>query len=190
MEDSILIFKKSEVSGDLQMQVAALINSAWPGLYSPPGVHLHDPLLSPVSMLLVDQGKVLSSLVILSKRITHCGQNYAASGLSSVVTLKEARGKGHGRRLVIAAREFIRSQDKDLGIFTSDAYLRPFYESCGWQVLPNSVLIGGTADQPFASDQFDKVTYASFFTQKAIEKAESFRNSRIALYPGLIDKLW
>ncbi len=190
MKDSILHFRESEVPGDLQMQVAALIDGAWPGLYSPPGVHLHDPLLSPVSMLLVEQGKVLSSLVILSKRITHGGQDYAASGLSSVVTLEEARHKGHSRRLVMAAREFIRSQGKDLGIFTSDTYLRPFYESCGWQVLPNSVLIGGTADQPFASDQFDKVTFASFFTAKAVESAASFRNSRIALYPGLIDKLW
>jgi len=186
VENSILLYKESEVPNELQMQVFALKRNAWPEL-SP---HPHDPLLSPVSMLLLEHGRVLSSLTILSKRIAHCGQDYAASGLSSVVTLKEARRKGYGRRLVIAASEVIESQGTDLGIFTSDTVLRPFYESCGWQVLPNCVLIGGTVDRPFASDQFDKVTFASFFTPKAVESAENFRNSRIALYPGLIDKLW
>jgi aminoglycoside 2'-N-acetyltransferase I len=46
----------------------------------------HDPAMHPVSMLLVEDGRVFAALDILSKDITHGGRIYAASGLSTVVT--------------------------------------------------------------------------------------------------------
>jgi aminoglycoside 2'-N-acetyltransferase I len=80
----------------------------------------------------------------------------------------------------------------DLGIFTCDRPLQPFYESAGWHVLPNTVLIGRTSDAAFLSDQprFDKLTLAAFFTPTALEAAASFHNARIPLHPGEIHKLW
>lgn len=143
-------------------------------------------------MLLVDDGTVLAALDILSKEIVHAGGRFAAGGLSTVVTRREARGRGHGRHLVAAARETMVARKLDLGLFTCDSPLQAFYESAGWRVLPGAVLIGGTTQDPFPSDQpgFDKVTMADFFSPEARQTEASFRDSRIELYPGEIDKLW
>ena len=135
-------------------------------------------------MALVADGRVLAALDILSKEIEHAGERYAASGLSTVVTDEAVRRRGHGRRLVSAAREAIAASGADLGIFTCDRPLGPFYESAGWTVVPGAVLVGGTPDAPFPSDQWDKVTLAAFFSAKARRGAPSFADSRIGLYPG------
>ncbi|HLB39244.1 MAG TPA: GNAT family N-acetyltransferase, partial [Actinomycetota bacterium] len=57
----------------------------------------------------------------------HTIRRYAASGLSTVVTDPVERGKGFGRRLVLAARDAIRDSGADLGVFTCDRYLQAFY---------------------------------------------------------------
>lgn len=151
----------------------------------------HDPALAPLAMLLVDDiGTVVTALDILAKEITHAGQRFQARGLSRVVTVGRHRGQGHGRRLVAAARETIERSGADLGIFTCDSSLRGFYESAGWQHLPGTVLVGGTPEDPFPSDRFEKVTMAAFFTSKARTHAHAFPGTRVALYPGVIDRLW
>ncbi|MGZ0148072.1 GNAT family N-acetyltransferase [Kribbella sp. WER1] len=176
------------VPEELRRQVAALQDEAWPG--DPADGPVHDPALDPVSMLLVDEGVVIAALDILRKEIQHAGDTFRAGGLSTVVTRAALRGRGHGHRLVTAARAAMIELRLDLGIFTCDAELFPFYESAGWQQLPGTVLIGGTPNDPFPSDQpgFDKVTVGAFFTPRADPAA--FRQTRIALYPGQIDKLW
>ncbi len=143
-------------------------------------------------LLLSERGEVVSALDVLSKEIVHRGRRYRASGLSAVVTGRAHRGHGYGRQLVAAAREFIADSGADLGLFTCDRPLRGFYESAGWAVLDGAVLIGGTPREPFPSDApgFDKLTLAGFFSQRAQREAASFRNARIALHPGMIDRLW
>jgi len=143
-------------------------------------------------MLLVDGGIVLAALDVLSKVIVHAGRRYRAGGLSTVVTRPEARGRGHGRYLVTAARTAMAAKDLDLGLFTCDRPLQPFYERAGWQALAGTVLVGGTRLSPFPSDQpgFDKVTMADFFSHEARRHRSSFQHARIELYPGEIDKLW
>jgi len=91
---------------------------------------------------------------------------------------------------VEAARELIAASGADLGIFTCDLPLQAFYERAGWKVLPDTMLVGGTPETPFPSDQFEKVTMACFFSTRALERAETFIGCRIELYPGEIDKLW
>ncbi len=190
----ILSFPITQVPRDLRLQVLALHAQAWPEDEVSEGPHeeglWHDPALRPLSMLLVDDGRVLAALDILSKELTHRGRRYAASGLSTVVADEAERHRGYGRRLVIAGRDAIRDSGADLGIFTCDRPLRAFYESAGWHVLPGSVLVGGTPDAPFPSDRFDKVVLALFFSPKARQYAETFNHSRIELYPGDRDKLW
>jgi aminoglycoside 2'-N-acetyltransferase I len=186
----ILSFPQHAVPPVLQVQVAALQDHAWPPSAGEPSSG-HDPALQPVAMLLVDDLEVvLASLAILSKDITHDGRRYAVSGLSAVVTDQARRNRGHGHRLVSAARQQIAAGGADLGIFSCDRALARFYCRAGWQVLPGTVLIGGTPERPFPSDQFDKVVLAGLFTESAREHAASFDNACIQLYPGEIDKLW
>ncbi|MBO0652847.1 GNAT family N-acetyltransferase [Streptomyces triculaminicus] len=198
----IRVYPEFDVPEQLRMQLAALREREWPGA----GGDAHDPLLRPVTVLLVtpratgrDAYEVVAALDILSKDITHAGHTYRAAGLSAVVTATAHRGKGNGRQLVAAARELIAGSGSlpsvpraDLALFTCDRPLRRFYESAGWQCLDGTVLIGGTPHDPFPSDQpgFDKVTMAGFFTERAMRHADTFPHSRIALHPGEIDKLW
>ena len=190
-EPEVLTYRQEDLPAALRDQVLALHRQAWPpsGLERADGP-VHDPALRPLSLTLVAGGRVLAALDILSKAIEHAGAGYDASGLSTVVTDEELQGRGYGRRLVASAHAAIAASGADLGIFTCDRPLAPFYESAGWTILPGTVLVGGTPDEPFPSDQWDKVTLASFFSARARAAAERFTNARIALYPGSIDKLW
>lgn len=174
-------------------QIHALQNQAWPSDPAPPKDELvHDPALQPLSLILVDDGVVVAALDILRKPLHHAGNTFQAGGLSTVVTRRHLRGRGYGRHLVTAARTAMIDLHLDLGIFTCDRPLQQFYGSAGWQPIPGTVLIGGTPDDPFPSDQpgFDKVTLAAFFTPAAREAAPRFHHTRIPLHPGHIDKLW
>lgn len=191
----ILSFPEEATPSELRIQVREIQAQVWPSArvsVTPVDAPTHDPLLRPLSMLLVEEGSVLAALDILSKELVHAGRRYAAGGLSTVVTSRQARGRGYGRRLVAAARETMATQGLDLGVFTCDRPLRAFYESAGWHLLPGAVLIGGTPQAPFPSDQpgFDKVTMAAFFSAEGRQAQTSFHDSRIELYPGETDKLW
>jgi aminoglycoside 2'-N-acetyltransferase I len=186
----ILSQPEADVPRPLRLQALALQDQAWPR-HSPRSADQgHDPALLPISMLLVENGRVRAALDILSKPIVHRGKTYAASGLSTVVTDRADRRKGYGARLVKAAREAMFANGADLAIFTCDVRLAPFYEAAGFEILPGAVLIGGTPADPFPSDQFDKVTLAYFFTPRAQAHAADFVGNRIALHSGEIDRLW
>jgi predicted GNAT family N-acyltransferase len=184
----IVSFPETATPGGLRTQVLTLQRQAWPG--AAPG---HDPALRPLSMLLVDDGVVLAALDILFRQITHAGRRWGAAGLSTVVTGREIRGHGYGTGLVTAARDrMMLTPGLDLGMFTCDRPLQAFYQGAGWQLLTGTVLVGGTPDAPFPSDQagFDKVTMGDFFSAAAKREHGSFYDARIGLYPGEIDKLW
>jgi GNAT superfamily N-acetyltransferase len=188
---TIVSAPEADVPPELRAQVRRLQRQAWPGDPEPGSTaSIHDPALRPLSLLLVEDGRVLAALDILSKEIAHRGLRYAAAGLSTVVTDKALRGRGHGSRIVAAARDAIAASGADLGIFTCDLRLRGFYERSGWQALPGTVLVGGTPDAPFPSALLEKVTMARFFSERARSGADTFVGCRVELYPGEIDRLW
>ncbi|MER6310220.1 GNAT family N-acetyltransferase [Streptomyces sp. NPDC001657] len=193
----ILCFPEADTPASLRAQVLDLQHQAWPPAEPSPGPDAaaalsHDPALYPHSMLLVDDGTVVAALDVLSKPLVHAGRRYRAGGLSTVVTRPAVRGRGYGRRLVAAARTAMAEAGLDLGVFTCDRPLEPFYRSAGWRLLPGTHLIGGTPQYPLASDRppFDKVTMADFFSAGARRHHAAFRHARLALYPGTIDRLW
>ncbi|RAG84427.1 GNAT family N-acetyltransferase [Streptacidiphilus pinicola] len=188
-------FAEHAVPPELRAQALALQEQAWPsepgGADDPAHDPAHDPALEPYSLLLLDADRtVLAALDVLSKEFTHAGERWRASGLSRVVTDRARQRAGHGRTLVAAALAGIRDSGVDLGLFTCDRPLRAFYAGAGWQELPGAVLVGGTPEAPFPSDQWDKVTMGAFFTPRARAAAPRFAHTRIALHPGSIDKLW
>ncbi|MGW1769020.1 GNAT family N-acetyltransferase [Streptomyces sp. NPDC002073] len=183
------------VPAGLRRQVLELQDDAWP----PPGGIAsdgpsHDPLLHPVSLLLVDDtGTVLAALDLLHKELRHAGHGYRVAGLSTVVTRAAVRGRGHGRRLVTEARAVLAADPAvDLALFTCDRPLVPFYAAAGWAEVPGAVLVGGTAEDPFPSDApgFDKAVMGGFFSERARAHRADFPDSRIALHPGTVDRLW
>ena len=188
-EALIASYEDAALPLDVRRQVDALEAQAWPQSPAVPP-HSHDPLLKPVAMVMLVDGRVVSSLAILSKDIVHQGIRFAASGLSAVVTDQAVRKRGYGHSLVTAGKQAIRASGADLGIFTCDEPLLGFYESAGWELLPGTSLIGGTQQVPLPSDLFGKVTVALFFTEHAQRHAASFVGARVELYPGEIDRLW
>jgi GNAT superfamily N-acetyltransferase len=195
----IVCAPEAAVPSALRTQVRVLQDLAWPPAADDSrvaelaGHDGHDPVLQPLSMLLVDDaGTVLAALDILTKNLVHARHRLTAAGLSTVVTRPAVRGRGHGRRLVTAARTTMRSRGADVGLFTCDRPLQHFYTRAGWEVLPGTVLVGGTPSDPFPSDRpgFDKVTMGAFFTPSARRARPSFVHARVALHPGSVDKLW
>ncbi len=170
-------------------QVAELEDAAWPG--AAPG---HDPALAPRALLLLAaDDTVAASLALLFKEIRLAGRTYRAAGLSSVVTRPELRGRGLGGRLVAAARaELAADPAVDLALFSCDRPLAPFYAAAGFPVLPGTVLVGGTPEEPLATDApgFDKVVVAAFFTDEPGTDRAAFTGARVPLYPGNTDRLW
>jgi GNAT superfamily N-acetyltransferase len=141
-------------------------------------------------MVLTGKSRLLATLTLLTKQIEHAGARYTVSGLSAVVTEPDHRGSGYGHRLISAAHEQLAGSGADLALFTCDRRLREFYLRAGWTLLAGTVLIGGTVEEPFPSDQFDKVCLGALFSARAIAARASFRGSRIELLPGDIDRLW
>lgn len=175
----------------LRRQILDLQRQAWPD-DDPARSATHDPRLDPVSYALIDADRVVAALDVLSKTTVHRGRAYRACGLSAVVVDLARRGQGLGHRLVVAARRSVEDSGADLVLFTCDRPLQAFYERAGFDILPGTVVVGGTAQQPFPSDlpEFDKVTLASFFSTTARAHRDDFVGCRIELYPGEIDKLW
>jgi aminoglycoside 2'-N-acetyltransferase I len=191
----LLSFPETDTPAGLRAQVLALQDEAWPPRDGTPSAGPgHDPLLHPRSLLLVDaSGTVLAALDLLFKELEHAGRSFRAAGLSTVVTRRAVRGRGYGLRLVTAARERLAGEPGlDLGLFTCDRGLVPFYEAAGWSELPGAVLVGGTREDPLPSDApgFGKAVLAEFFSPAAAAAGESFARSRIGLYPGTVDRLW
>ncbi|MFJ9548983.1 GNAT family N-acetyltransferase [Streptomyces erythrochromogenes] len=185
----VLGFAEADVPAALAVQVAELEAAAWPG--STPG---HDPALAPRTLLLVDDaGTVAAALALLHKPIPLAGRTYRAAGLSAVVTRHALRGQGFGGRLVAAARaELAADPAVDLALFSCDRPLAPFYEAAGFAPLPGTVLVGGTPEDPLATDApgFDKVVVAAFFTEAPAADRAAFTAVRVPLHSGSVDRLW
>jgi len=184
----IMSFPETATPGGLRAQVLTLQRQAWPG--AAPG---HDPALRPVSMLLVDEGVVLAALDILFKQIAHADRHWGVARLSTVVTGREVRGRGYGTGLVTAARDRIMlTPGLDLGMFTCARPLQAFYQSAGWQLLKGTVLVGGTPDAPFPSDQpgLDTVTHARLLLAHGQAGTGLVLRRPHRPLPGEIDKLW
>jgi aminoglycoside 2'-N-acetyltransferase I len=180
----------ADVPPTVRTQIVDLREQAWPSHEGGGRGVVHDPALRPLTVALSVEGVVVAALDFLSKNIDHAGQRYAASGLSAVATDGDYQHQGYGSSLVRAAGALMARAGADLGIFTCDPPLRAFYEGAGWDVLPGSVLIGGTPDEPFPSDQFGKLVLGWFFSPRAKANAHRFVAAHIGLYPGTIDKLW
>lgn len=182
---ALLAYEEAALPPALAAQVADLEAQAWPG--AAPG---HDPALAPRAMLLLDaDGTVAASLALLFKEVRHAGRTHRAAGLSSVVTRPGVRGRGYGGALVAAARTALAADPAvDLVLFSCDRPLVPFYEAAGFVPLPGAVLVGGTPEEPLATDApgFDKQVMADLLGADPA----AFAGTRIALHPGPVDRLW
>lgn len=178
----LLTFPNDTLPPELDAQVLAMLRAEYPAIVTSAAPRsLNDPRTNPTLLLLVEDAIVLSYLAIPSQTIHHAGQVYKARGLSSVITHPSHRHHGHGGQIVTAARDLIASSDADIGIFTCDPPLVGFYQACGWIVMPSTVVVGGTRDNPFPADSLGKCTMMGFFSSGASGRQTDFQNSAVYL---------
>ncbi|HWM92789.1 MAG TPA: GNAT family N-acetyltransferase [Thermoanaerobaculia bacterium] len=95
--------------------------------------------------VLYEDGAPRSNASVLRHETVLGGRPTMVGGLGSVITVPEARGRGFARQVIDRATEFLQ---KELGVSFGLLFclprLVPFYESQGWQVVEQGVLI----DQP------------------------------------------
>ena len=180
----IVVAPELGLEATLRRQVVALREQEWPE-EADDVEFTHDPALDPMTMVLINHDRVVAALDILAKAIEHRGVAYRACGLSTVVTDAALRGNGFGRLLVTAARERM-SDSFDLCVFTCDPSQRAFYERMGFEELVGTVLVGGTPGAPLRSDVLNKVVFAEGYTTPL----DGYVGVEVAIYPGLIDRLW
>ena len=184
-------FADAVLPDDVRRQVARLQEAAWPLVSDEPALTC-ESARAPHTLVLDDEGVVLAALEVPRTSFEHAGTPLAAAGLSAVVTRASERRRGHATRLAAFARSWLATQPVDLGIFTCDREISRVYTAAGWQVLSDAVLVGGTPEAPFPSDQagWDKVVLIDLFSERAAQLRPTFEGARIALYPGPDDRLW
>jgi aminoglycoside 2'-N-acetyltransferase I len=181
---TLLTYPQDLLPPHLKDAVVDILEREWPSVFKREdllGRPLHDPNKHPLMVLLVENDTVLSCLAVPSTLIHLAGDTYKASGLSAVLTDAGYRGRGYGRLLVTAAREVIAGSDADIGVFTCDPPLVPFYVGCGWTLMEHTSVIGGTREKPFPADSLGKGTLMGFFSAKAREHRADFEGATIHL---------
>lgn len=180
----LVTYAQENLPAALKHQVITMLDRVWPRALpdARSAEHpLHDPNTHPTCMMLMKDGTLVAYTGVPWKMIEHANETYTAYGLSCVMSHPDFRGQGYGRQMVDAATAFIKSNNPDLGIFTCDPPLQPFYEGSGWTIIENSPLIGGTRQKPFPSDTLNKVTMGGFFSPKAIQNQAAFTGVPIHL---------
>ncbi|GEK29593.1 GNAT family N-acetyltransferase [Furfurilactobacillus siliginis] len=164
-----------------------LSNVYWPGITDDPERikqlrEYYEQII--VLVMYDDDGKLVGSVKMPSTTIFLNQQRYHVTGLSEVMIDPAYRHKGFGISLIMTAYALIQHDDADFTIFTCTPDLVPFYEQGGWQSSPQTVLIGGSAADPIASDKIGTVAMMSFFTPAAMDNQAEIEKSTIQLNVG------
>lgn len=183
----LLQFPQEDCPAPLKAQILALMRREWPQAFegiSGEAPWPDNPRSHPTSFVLLDDDTLISHVAVPWKHIQHAGQTYKAFGLSEVMTHPSYRHQGFGLQLVKEATTFIQKNDPDVGLFTCQPALLPFYTQTGWEHLQNTNLIGGTRERPFRSDSLGLSTLGRFFSDKARQHRSEFEGTDVYLELG------
>ena len=108
------------------------------------GVEAHKLRWRPKDLhfLLYSDDKPLSHVGILKHVISVNGEHATVAGVGGVVTVPEAQGKGHARRLMQHAAKFFGQEwNVDAGLLFCRPELLAYYETLGWKEVDGPVTI-------------------------------------------------
>ena len=179
------------LSHSQQEAVIGLLDRVWPPLPSEVAsvTPLHNPDLSPVSFRLLDGDELVAYGAVLSQCVTVAGLVYLAQGLSCVACEPRLQGKGFGRRIVAEATAWMNHSGADIGIFTCDPELVPFYSQYGWVEAPGVLLCGSLDSTAINSADAGKRVLLQLWSTRAKANESDFGQVKIDL--GLpIGEFW
>ena len=147
--------------------------------------NLNEPLTAeefhPVYFLLAQEDSLISYARLIWMTIHHLGKTYKMYGLGDVFTFPASRNKGYGKRIVSAATNFIRTDSNaDMAILLTEPNLESFYQSSGWEHIPELRLFTGEQAIPQIRDNFAMML---FLSERAKQNRTDFQTQSVFL-PG------
>ena len=171
-------FESPLVPESFKCQILSFVRIEWPELFS--GDHrLRDwtskPELHPVTLLIEEEGVLISRLEVVWDVLLHADIVYMTYGLSGVFTYPAFRQKGYGLQLIESAKDYIAQRgDADLVLFHST--LKGFYEKAGFERMERLVTLVGDPDHPEKSDE---TGFMLFLSEKGKQGKPSFEQSPV-----------
>lgn len=141
------------------------------------------------SFVLLENDMAVCHVGIRKSILHHRGEVYLAYGLSEVVTHPRYQKKGLASRMIKKAAQFIMLQRPDISIFTCVNEKVPFYTRAGWEAMPGTCFVGGTAKNPFRSDCLNLVTMMMFISPESRRHRKDFEDTDIVFELGE-SQLW
>lgn len=118
--------------------------------------------LHPMFFILAKGDKLISYARLIWLNVVHSAQTFKLYGLGDVFTFPESRRKGYGKQIVQIATDYIRNDpEADAAVLLTELSLDSFYQDCGWQYLPNTLVTTGMAGSPILSEDFIMILFVS-----------------------------
>lgn len=164
-----------------QEQVARLLDRVWPPQPGDAVGPLHNPALQPLALRLLRGGELVAYAAVLSQCVEVAGEGYLAQGLSCVACDPALQGQGLGGKVVAAATARMAASGADIGVFTCDPELLPFYRRHGWGEAPGVLLRGSLDAAAINSRDAGKHVLLRLWSARAQAHAADFGQAGIVL---------
>jgi len=167
----------ANASPALWFEIDDLLNRVWPPAEPPRTLTLtpvHRLDLRPHSFFARVDGRLLAYAAILHKTARHASADWRIAGLSCVCSDPAHRRLGLGAGVVSKATRWLLASDVDLGLFTCDPALVPFYVRRGWQPARDLVVVGNGTLGAIRGDAAGKVTLLRLISPRAHAHAADF----------------
>jgi GNAT superfamily N-acetyltransferase len=149
------LYDSRDVPAHLHWQILSFVRIEWPELFSGEN-RLKDwtsrSELHPVTLLIEEEGVLISRLEVVWDMLLHAGETYRIYGLSGMLTYPAFRKQGYALQLVREAIAYIKQQgDADLVLLHST--LQGFYEKAGFERMERVVTLVGDPLHPEISHE-------------------------------------
>ena len=181
---TLSIYGQKDFPSVYNCQAIAFMRCEWPSIFQGDILYLsapYPPDFEPVHFVVAEGESLLSYASIMKLNIPHAGQEYAVYGFGNMLTFPPYRKQGHGRKILRAATDFIRTRNVDGAILFCDKSLEKYYGSEGWLATPSTTYLGYSGE-PVA---YEPLRMMLFVSEKGKSAQKNFESS-----PLYIDYPW
>ena len=179
------LFESQNVPESFKCQILSFVRIEWPELFSGER-RLRDwtskPELHPVTLLIEEEGVLISRLEVVWDVLHHAGEEYKTYGLSGMFTYPAFQKQGYGLQLILSAKDYIEQRgDADIVLFHST--LKGFYEKAGFERMEHLVTLIGN---PQNLERSDETGFMLFVSEKGKRGINNFKKGPV--YVG--ESIW
>lgn len=165
----------------LHWQAVSLMRIEWPFIEGGNVRRTYPSSLSPVHVVVEDDGLLHSYAAVIRLQLEHAGEAFAARGLGSVLTFPSSRRRGYASQVVGAATAIIRESDADVAALLTGEDLEGFYARHGWEALPGAETY---VTSHSASEPIDALRLMLFLSAKGHAARQAFATRPLSVDYG------